>query len=484
MTILSGTTFTGVPDQQGGPAKPITKLNLQAVAKDHGYVYEGLTNKKSDLSGGAPAVAGHTHIEEGNRLYWPLATQWFGPGGRQDNAMAGTSSSQFQDTPHITYASATVEDVACWYFPLFVPPAWAGLPLAVGLEVFSGGGYTDVGVRATLQTWGTPDATVASPQKAYTVATDVSGMRDVPFKRIVDSNARRMSGDPEGDDATLWVSIVTPATSGLHTIRVNIQLGAASTGAHGFGGLSVVPVFYLNNPSPETKPELSASNIAVVGDADGTVVNDYMPADDSLYADDDPMGMPIVVNQINSGYLEELATGLPAKGNATITVPKGHDHSGPAAAPWYGSGIEFCLLAHPLGSISTNAALGGRIRAPYLTNSVVTFQKFARMNFYTPVYAGTQKLYCAALVYYGDPSKTAAFEIKFTTTPAGGGATSVTLTSSINPGGAARYELITDITNVLSHKSGGQTLLEISGRCTLAAGGTNSVLGYCLWFDY
>lgn len=479
MTVLSGTTLTGVAEEHGSPGQPILKSDVEAVAKDHGRIFEGLTGKKSDDSGGASVVTVHSHIETGNRLYWPICTQHYGCGLGNNDAATLDASSQFQDMPYVFSSGATHETINAWYWPVWIPPAWVGLELVFGLDVVNAAGFVPM-LTVSLETWGTSSGTgLSADQRAYTVATDVSGMRDVALVDVQTTRVISFSGDP-----ALLTAVLTPATSGLHAVRVSMTLGNGAIPFCGFSGLHLVPLTAVNNSDLlPAKGPVGSSNIIVVGDADGTPANDYMPADSSLYAFDDPMGMGVTINNLNSAWCEEMATGLPVSGNATATLSKGHDHSNPGSAPWYGTGIEFCLLSLPLGTISTNAALGGRFKAPKCQAAATTFAKVHRMQFYTPVFAGTQKLYCAAMVYKS-AAKGQRIEVKFTTTPAGAGATSVTLQCGNNVGDPAGYQLLTDVTNSLTFKSGGLTVLEVEMRENTNLGNTDSLLGFALWLDY
>lgn len=483
MAILSGTTFTGVPIQQGNTGQPITARNLQAIASDHGYVFEGLTGKKSDGSGVASVVTAHSHVESGSRLYWPLVTQHFGCGGYEDSGASSGATSQNLRPDTIYSASATAENIICWYVPFFVPPAWVNQPLLVGLECAE-----DINARASLETWGTPAATPVSPQRAYTVATAVTGDNtDQPFRKLKDTTARRMSATlGDGEDITLLATKVTPAASGLHALRINISVGTGSI-ISSIYSLLVVPIWYANNDVTESKPPLpsDATNIAVVGDADGAVANDYLPADSSLYVSSDPMGAGVMINQVNSAYLEELATGLPVAGNATRTVSQRHDHGASTTAPYRGAALQFNWTCKPLGTISTNGALqGARFKAPLLAATQTVMQLVDRELLYAPKFATSLKMYVAAMVR-SDSSKACGIEVQFVTRSATGGASisTVTLQSFPSGGGAGpRYELLTDTTNTLTPVSGGKTLLEVSIRNTASVGSSNSLLGYAVWF--
>jgi hypothetical protein len=478
MTVLTDTVLDTVPDANGSPGQDMLRADVVAVAKMNARNFEGITGKNADGGGGAAANTPHSHIERGSKLPWPLTTQHWGAGvGRNDSA-ALAASSQFQDMPYVFSTGATHEKVAAWYWPIWVPPAW------VGCDVFCKVGIVLTGfvpfMTVSLETWGTNSGTgLSAAQRAYTVPTDVAGMRDVTLQDV------RSTGINNGSPTrSKLLAKIRPAASGLHAVKVSMQIGNGNIPFCGFPSLHLTPVVPFNKSSLiKAKPPLAASNGCAIGDADATPANDYIPADDSLFENDDPMGMPIIINQLNSGMLEELGTGLPATGNATITVPKGHDHSKPGAAPWYGDGLEWCLLAHPLGSISTNAALCGRFLAPQCQAACTAFVTVARLHFRTPVFAGTKKLYCAALVNKS-AVKAERLEVKFITTPTGGAATFVTLQTGNNVADPAGIQLLTDVTNVLDFASGDDTLLEVQMRENTNAGNTDSLLGYCLWFDY
>lgn len=480
MTVETTTTFQGVMDSNGAPGQPIAAVDEESVAKDHGRIFEGLTGKDADGSG-SDSTDNDPHVhgpdEPGNRLIWPQCTQHFGSGLGINDAATLPASSQFQDMPYVFSTGATHEQLNAWYFPTWISPAEAGQEQFFAIQMDGPVGFHPT-LTVSLETWGTSAGTgLSADQRAYTVPTDVTGMRDVALIDTRGSGVVRMS-----PTRTRLFAKLTPAASGLHAVRVSMTLGNGNIPLCGFAGMHMLPYVPFNNSDKWTaRPQLGSSNVAVVGDADNG--DDYLPADDSMYAADDSMGMPLIINQINSGFLEEMATGLPVNGNATLTLPQGHDHSNPGSSPWYGKGIEFCLMSRGFGTISTNAALLGRFSAPQCQHACTTFAGVLRRQFYTPNFSGTKKLYCAAMVYKS-AVKSERLEVKFTTTPSGGSPSSVTLQTGNNVGDPAGYQLLTDVTNVLDYKSAGKTLLEIEMRENTDAGNTDSLLGFCLWMDY
>lgn len=475
MAALIGTSFTGVEDMAAAPDKPVTNKQIENVAKDHGYAFELLTNYKADGSGGAPTTAGHNHDEAGNLLLWPVTTSCFGP------EMPDQSDAyKFQDPPYIFSSSpSAVQGLVLFMWPIFVPPGFAGKRLLVVLEAYGDG---DPATFATLSTWGT-----ASPPTTtiYTTETAVSGSERIPFLRL-----RTQSYAPMFDqtDGTLFVAELTPATTGIHTVKVfrditnaTVQQPMHYRAMHAYWAVDVF------NDVP-ARPEERASSLNTVGDSHAS--NAFMVVDSTMTAADFPAGPAIMMNQVNSAYLGELATGLPAGGNTTLTVA-GHDHSNTGAAPGKGRGIEFTLYSEPYGTADSTVGSGsaagtnvlnGRFRAPK-TSTSTSFSLARQVAIYTPVDAGSSALYMAVLVVNADPTKAGNIEVKVTPYPNGVAGTARTVTSTVGAGGgSARYELLTH-GSTLAFQSGGYTRFDIEMRLSSAGGGLGTLLGVLFFLD-
>lgn len=483
MAILVGSALSGVQDQTGAPQQPITAAQLRNIAKDHGLIYEVLTNKKGDLSGGAPTTAGHTHVEAGNLLYWPMSTQYLGSGGP---ALDVSGAQQYQSAPFILAAApAGAKGLVGHIWPIDIPAAWAGKVLLVCLEY--SGAVDNPQCYATLETWGVPSPPAAG-NNIYGTATPVTGSSQVAFSPLQFSNFGVMSRDGAGDDSTLFVAEVMPASSGHHVVRLSFDINPLGEPGKQFFSISVVPAAFMAGVlcgARQSKPlTLTAASISV-GDPDGAVNPDLFPVDETLVADDDNMGIAVMANHINSAVLEEWVTGLPVYGATAKTVAKGHDHSHPGSAPWYGAPIEFCLVSHPKGTAETNAELKGRWPAPKVpsTATATTFRKVDDFEVYTPVFAGTSKLRAAVMVQR-DVSKACGIEVRITATPSGGGAASVTLAGNTAAGVGAAYELLVHGT-ALPFQSGGYTQFEVEIRATAnSSGSTPAYLGMSLSFNH
>ena len=239
---------------------------------------------------------------------------------------------------------------------------------------------------------------------------------------------------------------------------------------------------------PTVAESRSSGTAAAVGDVHNS--NAYVPVDSTLVAADAPMGVSAMLNQANSAYLEELATGLPAGAGPTLVLPKGHDHSNPAAAPWYGRGIEFNLYSEPYGTADANTSgtvlgtnvINGRFYAPKVPATTTTATVTRYITVYTPVDAGASTLYLCAVVHNTDPSKASAIEVTVTPYPNGVAGTARTVTATTGGAGGARYEVLTHA-STLAFQSGGYTRFEVAIRMTSNTGNTGYLMGLGLFFD-
>lgn len=474
MAALIGAAFTGVQDMAGAPDKPITNAQIENVAKDHGYAFELLTNYKADGSGGAPTTAGHNHDETGNLLLWPVTTSCFGP------EMPDQSDAyKFQDPPYVFSSSPSpVQGLVLFKWPIFVPPGFSGKRLLVVLEAYGTG---DPATFASLGTWST-----ASPPTTtiYSTETLTANMGRVSFLRLRTQSYASMFDQTDG---ALYVAELTPATTGIHTVTVFRDIGNATVqqpmnyrSLHAYWAVDV-------NNDVGARPEERASSLNTVGDSHAS--NAFMVVDSTLTVADFPAGPALMMNQVNSAYLGELATGLPAGGNTTLTVA-GHDHSNTGSAPGKGRGIEFTLYSEPYGSadstVGSGAAAGtnvlnGRFRAPK-TSTSTSFSMARQVALYTPVDAGSSSLYMAILVVNADPTKAGNIEVKVTPYPNGVGGTARTVTSTVGGAGGSRYELLTH-GSTLAFQSGGYTRFDIEMRLSAVGGGLGTLLGVLFFFD-
>lgn len=461
------------------PSKPIVNTQVENVAKDHGYAYELLTNKKGDGSGAAPTTSGHNHSEAGNLLLWPVSTFCFAP--ENDHGNGGHTP------PYLSATSATAADnLVLFMWPVFVPTGWAGKDLLVVLETYGAAGPA---ITARLSTWATTSPPSAA---AYSTETVVTDMERIPFE----FGAGLYRDMFDSTDGTTYVAKLTPATTGLHTITVcrDIQSGVVPTVFFRGGGVFwAAPRAGLNMMPVGVRPEQRAAATVTVGDPHAS--NAFMAVDSTMTAADFPMGPAVMMNQVNSAWLEEGATGLPAAGNTSLTAT-GHNHSNPGSAPWLGRGIEFNLYSEPYGTIEHTAgatattstgAILGRFRAPWLADTTTSFTKLRSFTLYTPAESGTAALYACAVIYT-DNGKAARMEVKITSTPSGGGGNSVTLQSASGSGGGPRIEVVTGST-ALNTQSAGSTKFDVEARLDTGSTGESAasvpaaLLGLCLFWD-
>jgi hypothetical protein len=475
MAAVVGSSLSGVEEDGTEPDSPIMAAQMENIAKDHGYAYELLLNKNGDGGGGAPTSSGHRHDTTGNLLYWPLTTACFGP------EMPDSGGTFYQEPPQIFSASPSpAQGLVLFLWPFFVPVGMAGKRLLIVLEAYGDG---DPATFATLSTWGT----TSPPSTAiYTTETAVSGNERVPFRRY---------GGPAFDvtDGTLFVAEVTPAAAGIHTVKVfrdipnaTVQQPMFYRALHAYWDVSMAGVNM--NTVPTVAETRAAGGNAAVGDIHNS--NAYVPVDSTLVAADAPMGVSVMLNQANSAWLEEMATGLPAGAGAALALAKGHDHSNSGSSPYYGRGLEFNLYSEPYGTADANTnglvlgtnVINGRFYAPKVPAATTTATVTRYITVYTPVDAGSSTLYMCAVVHNNDPSKASAIEVTVTPYPNGVAGTARTVTGTTGGAGGARYEVLTHA-STLATQSGGYTRFEVAIRMTSNTGNTGYLMGLALFFD-
>lgn len=463
MTVLRNITFQGLSVSDGRVGGPRTAEQLRAICEDQALVYERLTNKNADQSGGAPAVGneGHDHTEAGNLLYWPLLTQVFGSEGYAGDR-ATTGFNYFGDKPAtIECATDTAEasGVVAWYVPLFVPPGWADRYFSVRLVA-----RPDPSMQVTLES---------------AVGTTAGGNAGIPL-RPVDYGAHTPTPEELDRDRDVYEAVIVPPSAGVFALKFTTNTEARHWHRQ-FYELSVTPKPEQTATSvlPE-RPTTETSNLVVVGDPEDA--NAFHPVQSTLVHNDGAYGTALTLAAHNDALLQEMATGLAAAGQANATVA-GHNHSGTGVA---GLEVSYCAGAWPFGRASSSATtvnaafLGNGFDAPCVAGT--TYRAVRHMMLRTHASANTSaaasKLRFAVLGYNGD-DKGAVLRVRITTAGQNPATAGVVYTLAAGVG----YHLATGTTGH-AHAGGGYTSVLVEIAESTASGYASACLaGVCAYFD-
>lgn len=506
MALNINSTFAGVRTNRGNPAGPIVASDVAAVAGDIGMCQELLSNKKADGSGGAPTTAGHGHgvgDGEGNLLPWVLSTQCFGPSA-PDNHHDPATFKNYQSPPRIGESTATTfQNVILFFQPIFFPAGSAGRDFLVIIE---GDFPDDPRCFATISTWGT---TSPPSSAAYSTETPVTGSNRKPFKYVfgaefnsgIDSIAS-ICATMGIADAGVFAAVIRPAADGLHTLKVESTVQPYDQPlSRTFRHMTVVPALTAAQlpalaraahpmPPRERAPSVSGQANVTVGDPDGAVAGfEYEPVDSTLTATDFNLGPALEINNRNSALHEELARGLPAHGNTTMTADYGHNHDAFNSVFASSRRIEMCLGSWAFGSVAGSNAFDSqsRIQAPVALTT--TAARVAKFVLYTPSYNDANtRLYCAVLVRL-ESGKATNPVVVVTSDPALSGASTATNTFTGDNATVAAagtysegYQLITSATQ-LTMQSGGLTGFDATLKKSAAVAASIALMGMCLFID-
>ena len=460
--INTDSLYNAVPSVQSGPDSVIHPVNFQNIAASQARVYEVLTGLGSD---GGAVEAGNTPHDHTNLRSLPFVTLVSKSWGNENSS----------DNRPFTYANSndTSYDVPVVYVPFYVPSGLDGACLLVVLHMDGNASR----LTARLETWSggppmTPTPVTGSLFEYMRPGTEHPALADLP-------DAPRL----------LWCRLY-PATAGqVHTLRIEddlIQLDAYFTDPmwRTLRALTVMVEPSWGNLAPPDvpKPDLPTSNLIDVGDSRNA--NGWTCPTDTLVPENGPG--PSATNPavrfmaLNDAWLQEKALGLPASGQATLTVSAGHNHDGTSAN---GIEIDHAVFATPTGRWSDyngtpltwfqgNGAIG-----PEQDDN--TDRRVLSWEFYTPQNdnALSGKMKVAALMY-ADAAKSGAV-VKVKTLAGTGDETTATCATDAGLSGA--YELVVGDID-LNFTSGGLTDVQVTLASVVnPASETCALVGICFW---
>lgn len=444
MTLKRGTSFTGVPSEQALSRSKVKASDLDSTAADQAYVYEKLTNKNADGSGGTPPTnVAHKHAEGGNALYWPLMHQVFGCSQDIDIMESLMSTYSRPLVLSSTSTGSAVNDFILFAFPVYISEGVAGLPISFVVEA----------------TGDEPRLNVRVKNSTLTMVDNVDLVGGLNTGDGDEGQFLFYNTTQAVDSAGLWVFEVT----------TSFEARAEYRRIHSFSaGIYVDPVA-VSRPHEHKPPTGLAPNITTVQPA-------WQPIDSIMTTADFPLGPAALLVAQNNARVYEEATGLPAPGNATATAD-GHNHDGSNSAA-----IAFNLASFAFGSESSSTQISGNnSKAPQATNN--TYDDVAVVYVRCPVNVNnaaslTSKLK-AAVYTYSDSSKAGFPQVQIATT--GGGASASFYTATAND-----YNLMSATSGATSFSftSGGYNQFIVSFRSTSATpASAPKLLGWCLYFE-
>jgi hypothetical protein len=387
MAILNSAEYTGVPKVRTGIEEPIKAADVRIMAQDQSYVYEVLTGVDARDGAGAPASnTQHTHAERGNWIPFPIAT-W------QHGTRGPNSDTHFNDASTPTYAAsltfdtAPSSDIVVAAFPFFVPRGFEFVDLLFAVQATS-----DPNIKITV--YDSANAIVGS-----------SDMKLVPPENMIAdyTDASAMLIQMDRDVGTSFGAVIPGMASAVYYVVMKLSTVEIPRAVSLFGGIIMPVVRALGVVVAPPAPNPLSANDYPVGDP--TASNAWQPIDEALIPTaDGPLHAAVgCMLSENNALIYEKATGLPAPGNSTLTITRGHCHNG---ATGEGEEIERTittgLVSGAYDSGITTNGYGQRLQAANVI-STGTAQYIAVGRAYMPRSdydtAGDSRVKFAALIY-------------------------------------------------------------------------------------
>lgn len=432
MTVLIGSSFAGLEADTLAIEEPIRAADVRIIMQDQAHAWERTTGLAADQAGSTTSStnAAHRHNHststEGTLLYRQFASWQYGTKGPNGTVAAENAALSTYAAPlTITETSSTsdTENVGLAGALIYVPSGWADRDLLFLLDC-SG----DPDIRLTLRDSG---------------GTAVTGYENItlqPAAGLTSQMAVLMAATAPVFGSA-WCAVVQAPSAGVYWLdaRTNLRQNDGSRTRVIYGG-TVVGVCDVSRGVVLGRgawAQTYSGTSVQVGDPDAS--NAWQPIDDVWCPSggDSPLHVGLVqkLNE-NAALTWEKATGLPAPGNAALTITRGHTHSGASGeGPEIGVGHVACVFGGQ-SNVTASEFTGNRSTAP---NSSTTSQRVTAIGAtYMPrstnTSAGASKVKSAVLVYV-ETSKgnTLRTVLSF-------GSTSLTFDSTT---GGAGYEVLT-----------------------------------------
>ena len=433
MTVLIGSSLTGSEVQAHAIGEPIKAGTVRVIMQDQGHAYERTTGLAADQAGttasSTNAVHKHNHSTSGlgtllvrQFASWVYGTR--GPNGDQD--FATNTLSTYAGPFNITETSSTTDEdnLACMPVLIYVPSGWVNRDIVLVMDTSSD-----------------PDMVLTVRDTAGAAVSDQ--LRILPAGALGNVIADTMAG--LYSPSSTYGAVFQVASAGVYWLDVRTTLRANGGTRVIYGGSVVGVCDYTRGVVLDRNAwtQYRDGNNVQVGDPDAS--NAFQPIDDAFCAGagDSPLHVALVQKLTeNAALIYEKATGLPAPGNETLTITRGHTHSGAA-----GEGAEIgvahvaCVFGGFAGlSSSYTEMTGNRSRCPNIINSSSGIAAAGRT--YMPrsanTLAGTSKLKFACLVYVDGAKASGLCEVQVN---ASFGSTTKAFLSSV--GGSDAFQVLT-----------------------------------------
>lgn len=468
MTVPVGIDFRGVLAALLRIEENVEASVLRTIMADMGYVQERLSGLSAARVGDVPANTQHQHTEKGNRMVRQIASWQYGtrgPNASLDGLNASSLSYAAPFSIQETDSTVATDNIPCGAPLFFMAPATVGYDTLLMLETNG-----DNRMTVTLRN---------------AAGAAVSGYSNVPLVPPLGL------GNQTADIFMLESGVRSPygmlfkvPSAGLYWLDIKTNLRPGKTLREVYAGIIVQVVDRNVGGADELQwiAPPSAANLATVGDPGAS--NGYQIVDDVLAPSGGDAALHAALLSMlaeNVNRMIEQATGRPAPGNVTLTVP-GHAHTGAAGS---GEEIEWphvVLVTSGFYDRSPTEAYGQHVLAPNSSNNTVS-RVIAVGSAYMPASANSalvnSKLKAAVLVYC-EPSKgnRAECSVEF-------GATVLAFQGTA--GGAALPEVLTTPvagTNAFQFTANGSNVWSVTQRSSTAgSAGRTSVLSVCIYLD-
>lgn len=327
MATQRNSTFTGVPISSARVNDiPARATDFDEITADVGLTHEKLAGTNADGGGGAPVVAQHLHTEAGNLLRLPYASQTF-PGGLFVDGTSMSADTFVMAIPFYVPAGFTGEQ---GLLMLHVEPSSAG-NAPFWMRLFAASSFPHTGL-------GNGTAVTNYEHVPIVQASDLTGLAT---ESPNNSNLYAASFNVTGD--TVYVAYVYARVVEMVQRIRSYHVGPA-----------VNTMKRAMRAGNERRSDSDAFSVTV-GNPDSS--NGFQGLDSALMAADIPLGPQAILTAHNLNRIHELAFGLPAPGKTSLTLSKGHDHSGTGE---YGAGISRGLAGWTFGRHSADANIYGK----------------------------------------------------------------------------------------------------------------------------
>jgi hypothetical protein len=329
MATQRNAAFTGVPFSSARVNDvPLQATDIDELTADVGLTHEVLTGTNADGGGGAPVVAQHLHTEAGNLIRLPWGGQTF-PGGLH---VDGTSMSA---------------DTFVMAIPFYVPAGFT--QGSIVLHVEPSGGFPGAFWARLFNASSFPHAS-AGPY-----ASAVSGFEHVDLVPAANEFSVAVLAIESTKRDSLYACTFTVTANTVYVAYVYARVVEMVQTIRGYHvGPAIDAIKRGLRAGNERRVDSDAFSVTV-GNPDSS--NAFQGLDSALVQPDVPLGPQAILTAHNLNRIHELAFGLPAPGKTSLTLTKGHDHSGTGE---YGSGISRGLMGWTFGRPSSNANIYGR----------------------------------------------------------------------------------------------------------------------------